>query len=476
MEGIMFVVRGLSGTSWRRKLVSAVAVTLVFVSAAGLAPPVRAEPQATGARVKNQVVATLRNNYRRDLPGLTRDYRLQLVEVLNSRHSVLVVASKTGESAVKLAARLNRDRRILDAAPRAPRVGGSPFGLPGWGTGFWDQLGLSELGFDESIGDLLLSIELEIEAPAQPRRLSDDGVRRAHDLTLGEGTRVAILDTGFSFTHPTLKFHVAPGATTYDFEADDSQPREEYPDGNAAPDASGSHIGGHGTFVAGLVHLAAPEAELMPLRVLDPQGNGEPALVALGIRFAADHGADVIVLGLASASPAPAVVAAIADVAADGVLVIASTGNAGSSSPTSPAASPCAIAVSGVGRGGIKPAFANYGTYVDISAPAVDVVGTMPDPDRPNEATYGIWSGTSFAAPFVAGQAALLKSLDPTLDPRELSAYIGQTAVDLDAVNPTYAGRLGAGIPHVTRSVYALADGEPPDLSQALIHASCVDG
>jgi subtilisin family serine protease len=243
-----------------------------------------------------------------------------------------------------------------------------------------------------------------------------------------------------------------------------------------AADATDGSIAGPGTFVAGIVHLIAPAADLMPLRVLDPYGAGDPALVAEAIREADDNGANVIVLGFVADTSSAAIVDAIHDATADGVLVVAPAGDSGAQGVWAQADDACTIGVVALAPLHVKASFASFGLKAGMSAPGESIVSTLPDPDHPGDETYGTWSGSSFAAPFVAGQAALIRSLDPTLGPRAVSAVIATTATGIDLLNPLFAGLLGAGAPHVTRSAYYLHDGHSPDLGDALISAACADG
>ncbi|HNB53932.1 MAG TPA: S8 family serine peptidase, partial [Anaerolineales bacterium] len=133
-----------------------------------------------------------------------------------------------------------------------------------------------------------------------------------------------------------------------------------------------------------------------------------------------------------------------------------------------PAATQCALAVTSVGPGGVKTSFANYGKWITFAAPGEGIYSTFP------VSGYAWWSGTSMAVPFVTGQAALLASVDPTLNPRQIAQLIGGTAVSLDTANPAYVGQLGAGQPDMEASLSALLSGNIPASARGLMSGSCV--
>jgi len=147
---------------------------------------------------------------------------------------------------------------------------------------------------------------------------------------LGEGVTVAVIDTGLDLTHPAFEGALTDPSTWQDYVGADRVPQEE--------GVLGTGGYGHGTNVAGIVLQIAPNAKIMPLRVLDANGVGTVANVALAVRWAADHGANVINLSLGSAKDSRAVRDAVASAAARHIPVIASAGNDGSTRLTYPAA------------------------------------------------------------------------------------------------------------------------------------------
>jgi subtilisin family serine protease len=215
--------------------------------------------------------------------------------------------------------------------------------------------------------------------------------------TQGAGVRVGILDTGIDESHQDL-------AAAIDEVRDFTRSR------HGPADRSG-----HGTHVAGIVAArqngggvigVAPQARLLIAKVLGDDGVGSSAAVAAGLDWACDNGADVISMSLGSPQPDMQLRTAIERAAAKGVFLITAAGNAGrSNSVNYPARWRETVAVAAVDRNGRLSRFSSRGPQVDIAAPGQDVLSTYHD------GGYARLSGTSMAAPFVSGVAALLVSL-----------------------------------------------------------------
>lgn len=245
---------------------------------------------------------------------------------------------------------------------------------------------------------------------------------KAHDATQGTGVVVAVLDTGVDARHVALAGHLQPG---YDYVDDDTTPCEAKngldDDGDGAIDESY----GHGTFVSGIVALTAPKAHILPMRVLDSDGRGNLFVVAEAITDAVRAGADVINLSFGTDTrPDPTKLDdAIKFARTHGVIVTASAGNESSTNEQYPAALGEVLSVSALRADGQQLAtFSNSGAWVDAAAPGVRVVGPVPG------GGYAYWNGTSVAAPFVAGQAALIRSRHRLLDATQVVGAITHTS------------------------------------------------
>jgi thermitase len=288
------------------------------------------------------------------------------------------------------------------------------------------------------------------------------GLPAAQTLSLGRDTVVAILDTGVDVDHPALREKLVPG---YDFVGDDDDPREE---GIRAPGDPANIAFGHGTHVAGLVALVAPEASIMPLRVLEPDGSGNIWVLAEAVRYAADHGAHVINMSLGTTRRTELIDELLSELACEeeddddndeeeeaeekdddeeeedpvcsnrvrpGVVVVAAAGNGGNTVPEYPAAEdePELLAVGASTQSDTLASFSTRGSWIDIIAPGEQIISTVPG-------GYGTWSGTSMAAPLATGAAALVRSYCAMLGARAVVEVIADTATPLsDEIPPRLA-------------------------------------
>jgi subtilisin family serine protease len=264
----------------------------------------------------------------------------------------------------------------------------------------------------------------------------------AHAISTGAGVIVAVVDTGIDPAHPALAGRVIPGG--YDFLGRDFDPRDQRNLRDDDRDGAIDEQYGHGTFVASLVLAIAPDAMILPVRVLDAEGFGTSSTVAAGIIWAADAGADVINLS-ADLPDAPEMVREAIRYARDrGALVVAAAGNAGGTDIAFPARDSDVLGVTAVDMAGVRPPFASVGSAVSLVAPGVSILGAVPMDLSPSGTAR--WSGTSFSTPLVAGAAALVRAASPGLSPSEVRQRLTATAMSVDPMNPALAGQLGSGL------------------------------
>src|SRR6185503_5633381 len=218
------------------------------------------------------------------------------------------------------------------------------------------------------------------------------------DRSTGRGVVVAVIDTGVDKTHPDLsgKFwqSARDDADISDFIDKDNDPTEVWGD----PETT---IAGHGTFIARIITLLAPDCLIMPIRAVGPDGIGDSFIVATAVKYATDHGADVINLSLGSPEPSPLLESAIADARKHGVFVVAAVGNDNTEKPAQyPSSSEDVLAVAAMELTGKKASFSNFGIHVDVCAPGSQLISAFPVEHKGDAAAFARWSGTSFAAPF----------------------------------------------------------------------------
>ncbi|MFD5321310.1 type VII secretion-associated serine protease mycosin [Streptomyces sp. NPDC127098] len=283
----------------------------------------------------------------------------------------------------------------------------------------------------------------------------------AWEFTRGDGITVAVLDTGVDAGHPDLAGAVREGRDLVGMGAEPGDPTwAAHGTAMAGIIAGRGHGAGRGSGVVGV----APQAEILPVRVLledddparDEAREARAGAVAEGIRWAADEGADVINLSLGddseSAHPDPEEDAAVRYALARGAVVIASAGNGGErGDPVSyPAGYPGVIAVTAVDRTGGPAVFSTRRWYATLSAPGKDVI--VADPDG---RYYAGW-GTSAAAAFVSGTVALMLAANPDLTPAQVRRVLTETAQQ-----PPEGGRndaVGAGVVDAAAAIRAGAE------------------
>lgn len=290
-------------------------------------------------------------------------------------------------------------------------------------------------------------------APAQPvaalpwpqRRYAPE---RLSALATGAGVTVAVIDSGVDRAHPQLAGRVLAGADFLDAGGD-----------------GGRDCAGHGTGVASIIAASphpgvafqglAPGARILPVRVseqqvVDGRGSGRtvsPADFARAIRWAVDHDADVLNLSVVLYADDPAVRAAVRYALRRDVVVVAAAGNLHDSGDPRPypAAYDGVLGVGAIGSDGQRADFSQIGPYVDVVAPGREVL--MAAPGRGHRQA----EGTSYAAPFVAATAALVRQYRPELSAAQVAQRIIATADP--AASAGSGSGYGAGVLNPHRAV-----------------------
>lgn len=296
-------------------------------------------------------------------------------------------------------------------------------------------------------------------AAADPLRSQQYGLDQveadaAHRVTRGQGATVAVIDTGIRGGHPDLQGRFIAGR---DFVDDDDAPE----DGD-----------GHGTHVAGIVAATkdngigissvAPEARVLAVRVLGDDASGTSDDVARGIDFATSRRVDVINLSLGETAPLGSLgfgssFDAAIDRALDaGIVVVAASGNNGFPVCEQPSAEGRLLCVGSIDRRRQRSFFSSFGRGLGLVAPGgsglggpEDILSTFRDPD------YDYLAGTSFAAPHVAGVAALVASRG--VRGQAAVRRLLETATDLGTPGPD--PQFGAGLVNARAAVAGAGGG-----------------
>ena len=285
-----------------------------------------------------------------------------------------------------------------------------------------------------------------------------DDARTATKLT-GSGT-VAVIDTGADLTHPALSGALVTG---YDFTRDtlgaseladldptvaaqlqqsttsilDAQNTLVLNSAVAILNQSTTSIldqsttsildsslaeFGHGTMTAGIVHLVAPTAKIMPLKAFRADGSSNLSDIIRAIYYAADHGANVISMSFSMSQSSPGLLAAIQYALSKNVATVASSGNDGLKTLVYPASYGGVQGVGSSTNTDLRSTFSNYGSgVVTFAAPGEGVITTYPC------GNYAAGWGTSFSTPMFAGAAALVLQARPTSKPGDITNALSKT-------------------------------------------------
>jgi serine protease len=267
----------------------------------------------------------------------------------------------------------------------------------------------------------------------------------AWSLTQGAGVTVAIVDSGAAFENYSV-FHAAPDLSHTQFTAGyDILAANDHPDDD----------NGHGTHVAGIlagsldngggIKGVAPQVTLMPVKVMGPDGSGSDYDIAQGIRWAADHGAQVINMSLGGPDAGSVLADACKYAASMDCVLVVAAGNENAAQVDYPAGYTWCTAVGATGFDGVRAPYSNRGRNLEVVAPGGNMSQDLNGDGKPDgivaqtfdpqqgydQFHYEFWEGTSMATPMVSGVAALVRAANPSLSAMDVRAAIRDTALRL---------------------------------------------
>ncbi|MDD4179604.1 MAG: S8 family serine peptidase [Candidatus Margulisbacteria bacterium] len=297
------------------------------------------------------------------------------------------------------------------------------------------QADLVVRAFDTIPNDTLLS---------QQWALTKIKAEKGWDKTTGDANiEIAVLDTGLNYNHEDFSGKVDT-TNMYDIVNDDNDPIDDYGHGTAVAGVAGA-IGNNSKGIAGLDW----KVKILPIKVLNNEGKGSISNVSAGIEYVTalkSTGVNIAVINLSLGQYiADSVLETRCQEAHDaGILVVASAGNENVEAPTYPACYASVLAVAATDQNDQRAIWSagsasNYGTWVDVAAPGSAITTTDMD------GGYSNWDGTSFASPYVAGLASLIKAANPAMTNVQLTNQITSSADSIDSLNPGYEGKLGSG-------------------------------
>lgn len=277
------------------------------------------------------------------------------------------------------------------------------------------------------------------------------GMEQSWDVSEGSSdVIVAVVDTGVDMEHPEFEGKLVEGHNVLDGS---NKPQDD---------------NGHGTHVSGVIAAKTNnkdgiagmtwKSKLMPIKAIGADGSGSAVDIAQGIYWATDHGADVINLSVGNYTSSAALKEACKYAYDNNVVLVAASGNDASDQPSYPAAYDEVLSVAAVDHLKERADFSNFGDYVDVAAPGVDIPSTYIYSD------YASLSGTSMACPHVAALAALVRSVHPDMKSHDVMELIRSSALDLGP--PGHDQLYGFGMIDVNRTLRQLHT-EPAKSEQA---------
>jgi len=285
------------------------------------------------------------------------------------------------------------------------------------------------------------TVDADIDAP------------EAWDIKTGSSdVTIAIIDTGVDYNHPDLAENIwknideisdnlidddgngfVDDIMGWDFGNKDNDPKDEYGHGTHCAGIAGA-VGNNNIGISGVCW----NCSIMPVKVCDENSRATIAVISRGIIYAADNGADVLSMSWGITVTSELIEDVLEYAYSKGAVLVAAAGNSNSPIPFVPAMYDFVIGVAAIDKNNLKASFSNYGNWVDVAAPGVDVYSTMPTylvtlNSLGYTKEYSNMSGTSMSAPCVAGVAGLILSKNPDMKQNEIKTLIQSAISKVDS-------------------------------------------
>jgi subtilisin family serine protease len=201
----------------------------------------------------------------------------------------------------------------------------------------------------------------------------------------------------------------------------------------------------------------APRCKIMPVKVLNREGKGDTGDIVAGLLYAVNNGAKIVNMSLGGTGGSRALMDAINYALSKDVVVVAAMGNEGANAQEYPAGYPGVIAVGATDSSDEIASFSNFGSWISVAAPGEDILSTLPmrsvyvTETEGKDTGYDVMDGTSMAAPYVAGLAALVRSQNPRMTAAQVKVRIEKSADDLG--DPGFDEQFGHGRINAARAI-----------------------